>query len=470
VLNNKEMESMSNPSLEMAFPPFAHRMQTEGLPEIVIQTFKHYYSQLLEGHTGFIPESAIQPVQALPHAGTFSNPLHEVGEGALPHTVVIKLNGGLGTSMGLEQAKSLLRVKGGLSFLDIIAKQATHAGAPLVLMNSFATQAASLAGLKSHPALWKKDIPLDFLQHKILKVNQADFSPAEYPDDPDLAWCPPGHGDIYTALVTRGMLARLLSAGYRYAFVSNSDNLGAVLDAGILGFFIENELPFLMEVAERTSADRKGGHLAMTPAGHLLLRESAQCPPEDQRAFQDITRHRYFNTNNVWINLPALKRVMDARNQILGLPLIRNAKTLNPRDRHSTPVYQLETAMGAAIAVFEGAQAVQVPRSRFAPVKTAEQLLAVRSDAFALTDDFRVVNHPKRQSAPNIELDARFYTLVDEMEARFPFGPPSLLHCDHLSVVGDVKFGRGVVVKGTVNLENPAPAQMTIPDGTVLAG
>src|SRR5438105_1204399 len=83
----------------------------------------------------------------------------------------------------------------------------------------------------------------------------------------ELEWCPPGHGDIYTALVTSGMLDALLDAGYEHAFVSNSDNLGAVLDPRILAWFAAERIPFLMEVADRTEADRKGGHIAQRPGG-----------------------------------------------------------------------------------------------------------------------------------------------------------------------------------------------------------
>ena len=100
------------------------------------------------------------------------------------------------------------------------------------------------------------------------------------------------------------MLDTLLANGYEVAFVSNADNLGAELDPLPLGYFVSERLPFLMEVADRTAADRKGGHLARRKSdGRLALRESAQCPDEDTDAFQDVDRHRYFNTNNLWINL-----------------------------------------------------------------------------------------------------------------------------------------------------------------------
>ncbi|HEY85678.1 MAG TPA: UTP--glucose-1-phosphate uridylyltransferase, partial [Chloroflexi bacterium] len=428
------------------FSPFAKKMAKEKLPDIVIKTFAHYYRQLLEGQTGLIPESDIRPVDSLPDAENFGENLATAGEAALSKTVLIKLNGGLGTSMGLEQAKSLLIVKDDLSFLDIIAQQAIRAGVPLVLMDSFATQADSLAALAKYPAL-HNSIPLDFLQHKIPKINQSTLEPVEWARDPTREWCPPGHGDIYTALVTSGMLDTLLEAGYQYAFISNADNLGAVISPAILGYFAQNQIPFMMEAADRSEADKKGGHLAQLPNGQLILRESAQCPEEDINNFQDINRHKFFNTNNLWLNLRALKEKLTEKDNILGLTMIRNAKTVDPRDPASTPVYQLETAMGAAIAVFPQAQAIRAPRARFAPVKTTNDLLGVRSDAYVLTDDFRVVVNPTRKpGVPVISLDPPYYKLINKLEARFPFGAPSLLNCESLLVKGDIKFGANITL------------------------
>jgi len=452
------------------FAPFAQRMQAEALPDIAIKTFEYYYTQLAKGQTGLIPEADISPVESLPNSETLPPELDEAGNSALKQTVLLKLNGGLGTSMGLEKAKSLLTVKNNLSFLDITARQAQQAGIPLVLMNSFATRNDSLAALKKYPALGE-DIPLDFVQHKVPKVTQANLTPATWPKEPELEWCPPGHGDIYTALVTSGMLDTLLNAGYKYAFVSNADNLGAVIDTTILGYFVDNALPFMMEVADRTEMDKKGGHLAQLPNGQLILRESAQCPPEDMDSFQDTSRHKYFNTNNLWLNLPALQETLKANDNILGLPMIRNSKTVDPRDSSSTPVYQLETAMGSAIAVFEEAGAVRVPRRRFAPVKTTNDLLAVRSDAYSLTSDFRVIHNPARTlDKLVINLDSTYYKLVDQMEARFPHGAPSLLACERLSIKGDVKFGKNVTLKGEVRIVNQLEQQVEIEDDTLLEG
>ncbi len=368
------------------------KLRAEGAGDAALASFRHYHELLQSGDEGLLAEGDIEPVEDVPS-------IAELPEGADPgvldQAIVLKLNGGLGTSMGMTQAKSLLEVRDGQSFLDIIVRQVldlrerTGARLPLVLMNSFATRDDSLAALARHPEI-ASDVPADFLQNKVPKLDADGLGPVEWPDDPALEWAPPGHGDLYTALVTSGMLERLLDAGYRYAFVSNSDNLGAVLEPRILGWMAREEIPFVMEVADRTAADRKGGHLARRPDGGLVLREIAQTPDEDVEAFQDTSRHRFFNTNTLWVDLHALRDLIARREGVLGLPMIVNRKTVDPSDKSSTAVIQLETAMGAAIDVFDGARALRVDRSRFAPVKTTDDLLALRSDAYVLTGDARV--------------------------------------------------------------------------------
>ncbi|MFN2254195.1 MAG: UTP--glucose-1-phosphate uridylyltransferase [Candidatus Promineifilaceae bacterium] len=450
---------------------FQQRMIEAGLPDLFIETFAYYYHQLLSGQTGLVAEADIEPIDSPTRMLDLAERLRSAGESVSRRTAIIKLNGGLGTSMGLENAKSLLVVKDGYSFLDIIAEQSINAQVPLVLMNSFATEADSREVLSRHPDLIS-DIPQTFVQHMEPKVRQSDFLPVDWPQEPELTWCPPGHGDIYTALVTKGVLKELLQAGYKYAFFSNADNLGATLDLLLLGHFAENDLPFMIEVAERTENDRKGGHLARRRAdGRLILRELAQCPPDDIDAFQDIERHSYFNTNNLWINLESLDRALREHDYILKLPMIRNSKTVDPRDRDSTPVYQLETAMGAAVEIFEGAEAIVVPRSRFAPVKKTSDLLILRSDVYELGDDFLVTLHPDREGRlPVVDLDPLYYQFVSDFDERFAQGVPSLLQCSSFQVNGDFNFGRDVVLQGDVELLNHDETQKTIDDGSVLSG
>lgn len=450
------------------------KMRAAGVPALAIEGFQEAYVQVCGGATGLVPERELEPVGSLPRLDALGA-REAAGREALRQAAIVKLNGGLGTSMGMSRAKSLLPVRPGRSFLDVIAQQVLalrrrHGVAlPLVLMDSFRTRDDSLAALRRHPGL-ETDLPLDFLQHKVPRILASDLSPVTWPRDPSLEWCPPGHGDLYLALATSGLLAKLRAAGLRHAFVSNADNLGATLDLGLLGWIAEERVPFAMEVAARTSADRKGGHLARRRRdGVLVLRESAQCPPEDADAFQDVARHRYFNTNNLWVDLAALERLLAERGGALGLPLIRNEKRVDPDDPSSPKCLQLETAMGAAIALFPGARAVEVPRARFAPVKTTNDLLIVWSDAYVLGEDGRL------EAAPGftpgdlfVDLDPRYFAHVDAFQERFPHGAPRLAACRRFVVRGDVRFGRDVTARGEVEIVAPEGGALLVPDGAEL--
>lgn len=457
----------------MTSDPALDRMRTAGVADAAVRTFAQHLDRLRAGETGALAESDIEPVGDLPAATDL--PVDEAGaRAALDATVVIKLNGGLGTSMGMTGPKSLLAVKDGLTFLDVTARQVqdlrarTGARLPLLLMHSFVTRAACLDALRAHPDLPVADVPQDFVQSKVPKLRADDLMPIDWSAAPDLEWAPPGHGDLYAALQADGLLQRLIAAGYRHAFVANVDNLGAVVDPRTLAWVARERIPFLMEVTERTTADRKGGHLARRPDGRLVLREIAQCPEGDLHAFQDVGRHRWFNTNTLWLDLRGLAELLDRREGVLGLPLIVNRKTVDPTDATSTPVIQLETAMGAAIDVVEGARAVGVPRTRFAPVKTTEDLLALRSDAYRLAADGTIALVASQ--VPDVRLDATHFRLVDDFEARFPAGAPSLVAATSLVVRGDVVFGADVVVRGAGAVLHDGPGQLRVPDGTVLEG
>jgi len=353
--------SAADPKAE-SLQPFVDLMRAQGLSDPAIASFEMHLRRLRGGDRGTIAEDEILPVPELPDAEDLEAH-REVGMARLDTVVVIKLNGGLGTSMGLNRAKSLLPVRGRLSFLDLIARQVlalrerVGARIPLLLMNSFRTAADSEKALAHYLDLVSEDLGLGFLQNRVPKILSHGMVPAVFPDDPELEWCPPGHGDIFTVIAASGLLDRLLEAGIEYAFVSNADNLGAVLDPAILGFMAAERVDFLLEAADRTAADRKGGHLCRLQDGRLALRESAQCPPEAETAFQDVSRYRYFNTNNVWLHLPALAELLTEHHGFLPLPTIVNRKTLDPRNPSSPPVSQLETAMGTAISLFPQAAA-----------------------------------------------------------------------------------------------------------------
>jgi UTP--glucose-1-phosphate uridylyltransferase len=458
---------------QAGFAKFTRRMREAGLPEVATLAFERALEFVSSGGETTIPESAISAVDSLPALADLAD-FSEAGRAAASKTAVIKLNGGLGTSMGLSSAKSLLPVRPETSFLDLIARQTLWhreewgVELPLVLMNSFRTRKDSLAALRSYADLETR-LPLDFLQHKVPRIDAETWTPVDWPKDESLGWCPPGHGDLYLALASSGMLEALRSHGIRYAFVSNADNLGAVLDSRLLGWFATTKIPFAMEVAVRTESDRKGGHLAHRD-GRLILREVAQCPESDFDFFQDIGRHHYFNTNNLWLDLDALAAALNANASGLSLPVILNEKRVSSEDPSSPLCYQLETAMGSAIECFEGAEAIVVPRERFAPVKTTNDLLSIRSDAYRVTHDARVVPVDETLSrVRTVELDPRFFGTVNDLERAFPEGPPSLARCRRFSVSGPYLFGADVSIEGSVALSNLTDVVEKIPSGTILS-
>jgi UDP-N-acetylglucosamine pyrophosphorylase len=436
----------------------SRKMRQEGVSEPVIAGFLQAVHKVQAGDTGLLPENTIEAVASLPHLEDLpaSNQSHQ---SLLQQLAVIKLNGGLGTGMGLERAKSLMLVKDQETFLDFIARQIYDLRGEkpfpaFFLMNSFSTREDTLEYLKKYPAL-NGDGPLDFLQSKVPKLGATSLEPVSWPEDPELEWCPPGHGDIYPSLLASGLLEKLLSQGIKYLFVSNSDNLGATVDLRILGHFAHTGQSFLMEVAERTAADRKGGHLARRRRdGRLLLRESAQCPKAEEAQFQDIERHRFFNTNNLWIRLDHLKTAMQESGGAMSLPLITNSKTIDPREPSSPKVLQLESAMGAAIECFPQTGALVVPRTRFAPVKTTADLLVLRSDAYRVTEDLRLVLEESRKGQPPVvELDSR-YKMIADFEKCFPHGVPSLVRCHSINITGPMTFDAGVVCEDRVEFHN----------------
>ncbi|MFV1995028.1 MAG: UTP--glucose-1-phosphate uridylyltransferase [Verrucomicrobiales bacterium] len=459
--------------MNTSFEPYRQKMAAAGVAPASVEAFARSFEKLAAGESAMIPESAIEPVRELPARADLPVARASAAE-LLGATVVVKLNGGLGTGMGLERAKSLVNVREGLNFLDLIARQILHLrekhrrDVRFLVMNSFATSADTLAQLGRYPELGAA-AELELMQGKVPKVDAATLLPAESPGRPELEWCPPGHGDLYPSLLGSGRLERLLEEGVIYAFVSNSDNLGATLDLDLLEFFASSGKSFLMEVTERTPSDRKGGHLALSrDGGNYLLRESAQCPRGDLESFQDIERHRFFNTNNLWVRLDRLAEVLGEAQGVLPLPVIQNSKTLDPRDPHSPPVYQLETAMGAAIECFPESGAVVVPRSRLSPVKTTSDLFALRSDAYELTGDACLRLRRERSGVPPaVALDGAHYGQVDQLERALALGVPSLIGCRRLGVRGPVTFSGDNIITGEVEIVNQGSEPKTLPAGEI---
>nr|MDK2850659.1 UTP--glucose-phosphate uridylyltransferase [Candidatus Cloacimonadota bacterium] len=434
-------------------------MKSEGLSDLVIRTFSAYYETLESGNLGQIPESAIHPPTDK-SVLDFSELSTDQDSSMLKKIAVIKLNGGLGTSMGLSSAKSLLPVKGNMTFLDIISRHILALRASsgydvqLLFMNSFATHDDTLKYLSKYPDLMKQKLPISFLQNKFPRIKQEDLAIFDHKDK-NKRWNPPGHGDLYLSIAQQGILEELLANGYCYAFVSNADNLGATVDTTIPNYMEKHDIPFVMEVCERTEMDSKGGHLAEDSQGQLLLREIAQCPKEDMDSFQDIQKYKYFNTNNIWIDLKALDWHLITHDGLMLLPLIVNPKVVDGQK-----VYQLETAMGSAISSFAGAKAVVVPRHRFVPVKKTNDLLCVWSDVYELTDQYRIRMKSSLDKAPLIELDPQYYGQIDQLLQRFEEAP-SLCGCKELKIEGDITFGKDVIFDGRVKIKALKPTKIS---------
>lgn len=441
---------MSEHGLSLAI----RKMADAGVDPVAIDVFTHYYRLAEAGSTGLIGEDTIEPL--LDPARLDQVEISEAdARAALARTVIIKLNGGLGTSMGLDRAKSLLPVRDGRNFLDLIVAQVLHARRahgvrlPLLFMDSFRTRQDTLEYLDRYPELAVDGLPLDFLQNAEPKIRADDFTPVEWPADPSLEWCPPGHGDLYPALWGSGVLDALLDAGFQYVSVANGDNLGAAPNARLAGWFASTGAAYAAEVCPRTANDRKGGHLAIRKRdGQLILRDTAQTSAAEMHYFTDEHRHPYFHANNLWLDIAQVRQAMIERNGVLELPLIRNEKTVDPTDKASPKVIQFETAMGSAIEVFPGARAIAVGRDRFLPVKTTNELMLLRSDVFDLRADGTLA---AVAGIPRIDLDDRYYKLVDDFEERVQV-VPSLSGAESLEVRGDWVFDAPAEVVGEVVL------------------
>ncbi|TFY70984.1 hypothetical protein EVG20_g2008 [Dentipellis fragilis] len=388
--------------------------------------------------------------------------LPEVKEGSLNKLAVLKVNGGLGTSMGMTGAKSALEVKDDMTFLDLTVRQIEHLNTtnrvdvPLILMTSFNTHEDTLRIIKKYANQQLRITT--FNQSRYPRILKETLLPApKSAEDDKKNWYPPGHGDLYNALLHSGVLDQLISEGKEYLFVSNSDNLGAVVDQKILQHMIDSQAEFLMEVTDKTKADVKGGTL-IDYDGQVRLLEIAQVPSEHVEDFKSVRKFKIFNTNNLWINLKALKRIMDS--EAMELEIIINPKQTDD----GQAVIQLETAAGAAIKHFKNAHGINVPRSRFLPVKSCSDLLLIKSDIYSLEHGQLVINEQRMfETTPVIKLGDHF----KKFQKRFR-KIPHIVELDHLTVTGDVYFGRNVTLRGTVIVVANEGQRIDIPDGCIL--
>ncbi|XP_014505167.1 UTP--glucose-1-phosphate uridylyltransferase [Vigna radiata var. radiata] len=383
----------------------------------------------------------------------------------LDKLVVLKLNGGLGTTMGCTGPKSVIEVRDGLTFLDLIVIQIENlnskygSNVPLLLMNSFNTHDDTQKIIEKYQ---NSNIEIHtFNQSQYPRIVAEDFLPLPSKGRTDKdGWYPPGHGDVFPSLSNSGKLDALLSQGKEYVFVANSDNLGAIVDLQILHHLVQNKNEYCMEVTPKTLADVKGGTL-ISYEGRVQLLEIAQVPDEHVGEFKSIEKFKIFNTNNLWVNLNAVKRLVEA--DALKMEIIPN-----PKEVDGIKVLQLETAAGAAIRFFDKAIGINVPRSRFLPVKATSDLLLVQSDLYTLESGFVIRNKARTNPEnPSIELGPEFKK-VSNFLGRFK-SIPSIVELDSLKVAGDVWFGAGVILKGKVSIVAKPDVKLEIPDGAVIA-
>jgi len=378
---------------------------------------------------------------------------------------VLKLNGGLGTTMGCVGPKSAIEVREGSSFLDLNVKQIKYLNkeygceVPLILMNSFNTHEDTMAILRKYASsrVWIET----FNQSRYPRVLKDTLTPM--PSNPEgslTEWYPPGHGDVFQAMYDSGLLQRLLAQGKEYLFISNIDNLAATVNFDILEHMEESDCEYLMEVTDKTRADIKGGTL-IEYGGMIKLLEIAQVPSQHVEDFKSIKKFKIFNTNNIWVSLSAIKRIVES-GVLKDMDVICNPKSVSGK-----PVIQLETAVGAAIQFFKNAHGINVPRDRFLPVKSTADLLAIQSDLYKLEHGTLIMN-PARAfgGAPIVKLGPAFKDVAAYYE-RFA-SVPNMLELDQLTVSGDVFFGAKVTLKGTVIVVANHGARIDIPSGSVL--
>jgi len=435
------------------------RMKEKNIHQEVIDDYLSKVKKVQEGYLGKIKwsdigdlsESDYIQLENLEKANSISDKISKFA--------IIKLNGGLGTSMGLSKAKSLIDVKDNQNFIGIIKNQIEilrkkyNAPIPLLFMNSFNTREDTLnePGIKNLNSNVHGDIPVDFLQNMVPRIYEDTLLPA-WDGSSASHWCPPGHGDIFLSLKITKILDKLIAAGFTTVFLSNGDNLGATFDERILNYFIEEKLDFMPEVTPKLKADLKGGVLYKTldendTDGSIELLETAQVEEEYLKDFEDITRFAYFNINNLWCNLESLRDRMKKGD--FQLSLIRN-----PKEIDNIKILQLETAMGSAVGKFNNTRVLIVPRTRFAPVKKCSDLLVRRSDIFVINaNNGALIKNPQRElEEPTVILDFH-YNKVQDFENFFR-KIPSLLNMTSLEVSGKVLFDEKIEIKGKVKIIN----------------
>ncbi|KAK7084533.1 UTP--glucose-1-phosphate uridylyltransferase [Halocaridina rubra] len=417
-------------------------------------------------HIQKLPEDSVRRYAEL------NRPEESAVKDMLNKLVVVKLNGGLGTSMGCQGPKSIIPVRSELTFLDLTVQQIEHlnkkygTNVPLVLMNSFNTDDDTQKVIRKYQGFQVKTYT--FNQSRYPRINKESLMPVAKTCGPegDLeAWYPPGHGDFYQSFQNSGLLHEFVCQRKEYVFISNIDNLGATVDLNILNFLLGGEAAgqceFLMEVTDKTRADVKGGTLIQYE-DKLRLLEIAQVPKDHVDDFKSVKTFKIFNTNNLWIKLGAIEQILNEG--IMDMEVITNNKTLD----NGLNIIQLEQAVGAAVKCFSGAHGINVPRSRFLPVKKTDDLLLVMSNLYSLQQGSLTMSHLRMfDTTPLVKLGPNHFGRVKDFLKRFA-SIPDMLELDHLTVSGDVTFGKDVSLRGTVIIIANHGDRIDIPPGAIL--
>lgn len=392
---------------------------------------------------------------------------YEASKNLLNKLAVLKLNGGLGTTMGLSGPKSAIKIKNNMNFIDMVVKQLKsinrkyNASVPLILMNSFNTDERTEKMVSKY-----SDVDIQtFNQAQYVKINEENLLPMnlafEKSKDSKKAFYPPGHGDLLTSINTSGILDKLLEQGVEYLFISNIDNLAATVDINILKFITENKIDFCMEVTKKTRTDIKGGTL-IDYEDTMKLMEIAMVPKNKKNEFTSVKKFKIFNTNNLWINIKELKNILSKGD--LNLDIITNSKVV--KGEH---IIQLETAVGSAVKCFNSTAGIVVPRSRFTPIKTCSDLFLCSSNLYAANKGTLTLNKNRinQVSLPVVKLIGKNFQKIKNFDNSFG-NIPDIVDLDVLTVTGNVTFGENVILRGIVIICCPEGGRIDIPDGAIL--
>mmetsp|Transcript_5211 Transcript_5211/g.9386 ORF Transcript_5211/g.9386 Transcript_5211/m.9386 type:complete len:574 (-) Transcript_5211:420-2141(-) len=408
--------------------------------------------------------------KSLPPCPDDSNLTHEL----LNKLAILRLNGGLGTSMGCKGPKSGIEVRNSQSFLDMAVHQVEYLNTkhgvdvPLVLMNSIHTDEETKRILSRYEN--RHVFIRHFRQSCFPRVNRSSLEPLAtegYTPETEQFWYPPGHGDVFGSLARSGMLQQLISMGKEYIFISNIDNLGATVDLNILYHLMENDYEFCMEVTKRESQDLFGGTLVQYEGKPLLL-EAAGVNKQLGDILRRDKRFDKFNTNNLWVNLRNLQSLFAVKKS-LDIPVMLREKTTVDARGVETGTIAFKSAAGAAISLFKNVVVISVSRARFLPVKTTDDLFAVQSDLFTIQHGALRLSNKRTISppVPTVKLGPNFRS-IEEYSKRLPFGVPDLVELEHLTVSGDVHFRNHVQLKGTVIIVAEKGQHIDICSGSVI--